>query len=109
MNKKQLFTAISLLAMSGLAADVGASTPAKKVSSNPFKRCEALKGSKLAKADCACDLALNDGTVKTIQLFINRYVKEVSSTACGAWALTLDSVPQQANATVPIIDLSHQA
>ncbi len=88
MNKKQLFTAISLLTLSGTVSAADAS-PSKQVASNPFQRCDAVKGSKLDQADCACDVALSDGSAKTIQLFINKYAKEVSSTACGALALTL--------------------
>jgi len=75
MNKKQLLAAIGLLAFSGTVGSASAA-PGKQLAANPFQRCEAVKGSRLAQADCACDTALSDGSARTLQLFIDKYAKE---------------------------------
>jgi len=92
MNKKQLLAAIGLLALSGTVGSASAA-PGKQLAANPFQRCEAVKGSRLAQADCACDTALSDGSARTLQLFIDKYAKEAPSTACGALGLTLSLPP----------------
>ena len=88
MNKKQMLVAIGLLALSG-ASGAAAAASSQKLASNPFQRCEAIKGSRLKQADCACDTALRDGTARVLQAFIINYAKEAPSTACGALGLTL--------------------
>lgn len=80
MDKKQLLTAISLMAAG--FAPVGA-----QAAVDPFQQCLGLG---TGEAECACSVALDDGTASVIRSFIDQYSDEAQNTACAALASTLE-------------------